>query len=337
MKQNFSVLACGTCFVLLLSILFLVPSPVVHASPAYEDFTDPSWIEVEPDDRIQKTANHVDHLAYRNEDSYLYKDKGVNHFTDFEHLVDVRSDFASSLGTGIIWMLANDLDDFYFLYVNSKDFIGIRFYRASPYPYYRIKLCECDSGILYETEWKDGAINTWYYLKIKKVGIDLSCEIYSDSERTTIITTLNLTLHKDHHFRYIYACNSFHDGYSQFFNDDIENLNLQEEYYITFYNNTGGILRVDNATITNGTQIVYEDQTLLELSGIPQNSSYVFLNFTWTNGNSTTNPCNYTVTSNMTIWCYFGSAGRSAAWVLAAGAILTLVLVPAAVLFWRKR
>lgn len=79
------------------------------------------------------------------------------------------------------------------------------------------------------------------------------------------------------------------------------------EFSVTFQFNTGGQFRVNNVTVTNGTKYIYENTTVLELVAVVVNSSYVFLSFNWTSGSSVSNPHNYTVTSNMTIWCYFDS------------------------------
>jgi len=81
-----------------------------------------------------------------------------------------------------------------------------------------------------------------------------------------------------------------------------------EEYglrFFIFYHNIGGIFRVNDVTITNGSIFNYTLDDVLEFIAIPQNSTYTFQNFTWTLGNSTLNPYNFTVSLNSTIWCYF--------------------------------
>lgn len=74
---------------------------------------------------------------------------------------------------------------------------------------------------------------------------------------------------------------------------------------VTFKFNEGGIFRVDNATVSNGSSNEYGNGIVIELCAIPQNSSWVFVSFNWTGGSATTNPYDYTVTSNDTVWCYF--------------------------------
>lgn len=74
---------------------------------------------------------------------------------------------------------------------------------------------------------------------------------------------------------------------------------------LTFYFNIGGEFRVDNATITNGTQNTYVNGTVIELCAVTENESYVFKNFTWNGNSHTTNPYDLSVTSDLTVWCYF--------------------------------
>lgn len=51
---------------------------------------------------------------------------------------------------------------------------------------------------------------------------------------------------------------------------------------VTFYFNEGGIFRVDNATITNGTSTAYANGTVIELIAIVEgNLTYGFNNFSW--------------------------------------------------------
>ena len=85
--------------------------------------------------------------------------------------------------------------------------------------------------------------------------------------------------------------------------------NEETTLFVTFYNNTGGILRVNNVTTANGTVTWYDNQTIIELVAIVEgNLTYGFGNFTWDSTYNISNPYNYTVifgVSNLTLWCYF--------------------------------
>lgn len=72
--------------------------------------------------------------------------------------------------------------------------------------------------------------------------------------------------------------------------------------WITFKFYFGGQFRVDNATVVNGSQTYYVNNTVIELASLPSNQSWVFVMFSWGSGNSSTNPYNFTVHENATIW-----------------------------------
>ena len=268
---------------LMINSLCFFPSQIVNASPIYEDFT--TYTEVEPDNRIQKTATHIDHLAKRDEDSYLYKDKGVDHFGNFEHLVDVKLvDSVEGGSLGCVWALTNDLDDMYALRIGGKTAVWVNTYYTIAWPC-RIQLREEYGSSGYSDDSIELIINTMYYLKIAKSGISLTCTIYESaadrSNNVNIKDTLTLVLHADHSFRYVFGCNTFNSGDYAGLNNDIENLDLQEAFTVTFYNNTGGILKVNGTTISNETSKEYDLNEVIELGALPINSSYRFQNFTY--------------------------------------------------------
>lgn len=184
----------------------------------YEDFT--TYTEVEPDDRIQKTATHVDAELHRDEDAYLYKDKGAGHFTDFEHKIDVKLVSSDVAGWGGVWGLSQNTVDDWKGWATGD--IAVLFWTGAG-PVYNLKLEERGVGA-------DGyicAVNTMYYLTIKKVGTSLTCKIYSDSARTNLLDTLSRTI-TDNSYRYIYACLTTNSPAAMIANVDVENLDLQE-------------------------------------------------------------------------------------------------------------
>jgi len=202
---------------------------------ATEDFT--TYTEVDTgDDRIQRTATHIDHNAWRDEDTYLYDDKGAGHFTDFTgsnaHLVDVKLvDAADNGALGCVYALTNDLDDMYGLRTASKTTVWVNTFRSTSI-LWNLQLREEYGGTGYADTWDGVALDTWYYLKIEKSGTSLTCKIYpTDSDRTNntnILDTLTLTLQADHSFRYVFGCNTFNSASALSLNNDVENLDLQE-------------------------------------------------------------------------------------------------------------
>lgn len=81
--------------------------------------------------------------------------------------------------------------------------------------------------------------------------------------------------------------------------------------YITFYENSGGIMRYDNGALTNTTEKAYINNTLVtfEIIAIVEgNMTYGFNNFTYNGNYNCSNPFDFneTITANMTLWVYFG-------------------------------
>jgi len=201
----------------------------------YEDFdTDYAPNEVDPNNNIDYPSDyHIDHLNKRSEIAYVFVDKGENHFGDWTHDIDIRSDYLQNYSIGIPWVLSNDLGDIKGLRTASKTYLHIRMTRIDSA--YWIRLLETNLGTEYPSDWTGGAQNTWYYLRIVKSGTSLVCGIYSTHALRIAgdgtdgdLANLSLTLHADHSFRYIFACNTFYDGNTYSQNVDIENFDLHE-------------------------------------------------------------------------------------------------------------
>jgi len=189
------------------------------ASSASIDFSENflDYTEVDPNNHITPTgdpSHHIDFDAYRNEDAYLYKDKGADYFSDFEHLITVNPVSASdNYAYGFPWLLANAVGDYVTLDHANESVISVFLSRETSATQPRFQIVET-----YEGEWSHHydsydapSFNTKYYLVIKKVGTAFTCKIYSDEARETLLDTLSITLEVDYKFRYIYSANTFHN------------------------------------------------------------------------------------------------------------------------------
>jgi len=198
----------------------------VAATPVYEDFT--TYTELDPNNHIDLVGtNHIDFDAYMNEDAYLYKDKGTDFFSNFEHKIDIKLISASaSYAFNYPWCVANAIGAIYPDLGGSTNLLNLQIYKSPGSP------GVCLTEYYGASSWQDCSIalsfGTWYYLTIKKVGTALTCKIYSDSVRTTLLDTLSLTLHADIKYRYIYAANVWNGGEDRHFDTTIENLDLQQ-------------------------------------------------------------------------------------------------------------
>jgi hypothetical protein len=200
-----------------------------------QDFT--SYDEVDPNGHMSITPTVVTVADLgRNETARVFTDKGVDHFDgDFEHLVDVNVAATSDTGAIVhIVDMANEVKDQFDLHFdNTTDIISIQMYKPNATTM-RIALKEKNSGNA--NQWIDtytGADDTDFYLKIVRdddfstFGI-LFCYIYSDTERTVLIDTLSLFLHKKMDLRYLYAVNTYNDGNAAAMDMTVSNLDIGE-------------------------------------------------------------------------------------------------------------
>jgi len=191
----------------------------------YEDFRPPSYTEDDTGGYLSQTITRETFtLLPRIAGSALYDDKGAGHFGDYEHLIDVC--LTGGNGTSIyawVWAVSNEIGNDYY---DFTAFQGVSLRIASGAPNYQIQLW--DKGGAGVSAVYGIALNTTYYLTIKRAGNTLTCKIYSDSARTALLATLTIAGCAVTTWRYIYA--TFGHGYAgpEFISGYCEFLDLQE-------------------------------------------------------------------------------------------------------------
>ncbi len=195
------------------------------ASTGIQDYT--GYIEVDPNTRIAVSASRVTwtDLA-RNETAYVYDDFGAAFFAgDFTHtlgLTITAGDLSSALFSAV-WLITNTVDEY--KGIRNNDALALVFFFSGATP--NIRLIETVGGSNSESSQFNITIGTTYYMTITRdetVGANgtLTCKIYSDATRTTLLDTLSRTLNVKNDFRYIYAFASYdtsnankHSGYTE--------------------------------------------------------------------------------------------------------------------------
>lgn len=195
-----------------------------------------TYTETDPNSRITRTTRRVTWTGLtRNEDAYVYKDKGADHFNgNFVHLLTIRATgYTGTSGTvncGAYWSVANLVDDWGGIDTANGDglFLLARVNTSNGDQY--IQIIELDGGAGYTSASAyEITVNTTYYIKIvrdESIGTygTLYCYTYSDPARATLVNTQTITLHsskKD--YRYIYPAQSAnaadatrsHSGYTE--------------------------------------------------------------------------------------------------------------------------
>lgn len=170
---------------------------------ATEDLT--TYTEEDLTNRLSETSSTCTFTSARNnEETYLYDDKGVGHFGDFEHLSQAKIESvagADCRGQWAIWGLSNTLDDFWAwptgVYVRAAVQAGCT----------QLKWVIFDYGLV---DWEESAaenINQDRYFTTKRAGSVGTCKIYSDAARTDLLVTLTIAMQTTT-WRYIYPFSS---------------------------------------------------------------------------------------------------------------------------------
>jgi len=338
---------------LLLCFSYALFVPNVKANPAYEDLTTfTKWGA----DQAKITAVTAERSTvtqlYRYDEAILYKSYGAGHFNmtagiehDFDYYVD-DDNYAGGSGEAstmiVIWALVNATNDLQALINGGEDFPTVFIDLEDTDTKHSLNIVEWRNYGRYFTDSSiDLNEDTWYYIKLTinadlwKLGIYSTAGLRNVGDATDgDIDNLSGTLYaSDMTFEYFYSVMS-RDNFGYWITMWQEKYDIHEAvavWSVTFYNNTGGILRADNVTVANGTETEYANETVIELIAIVEgNLTYGFDNFTWNGNYNYSNPSLWTITygvSNLTLWCYFGAFNGDAVEERAFGTLGFVVVV----------
>lgn len=206
---------------------------------AIEDFTTyTKFTDKVPDPLVVIATTITGTAVTRNEDSYVYDDKVLNHFDgDFTHLITTNVDNSVSVGNITSWALTNDIDDsqgligagktfFEMLHVAGVGYYIIEVYTGTPY----LDFVNLTQGqTYYSTISRDESVGSFG---------QLICEIYSDSGRTILVDTLSVLLHAKIDFRYVFGLMSYDDNQAARTVDlTVSNLDLGEAAAVVIAHN----------------------------------------------------------------------------------------------------
>ena len=202
---------------LLLSILLLISQ---SCFAAVEDFT--GYTEQDEDGKVTITATKVasDGADTREKLYYVYDDKTVGHFGDYEHLATINAVGSTNIRLFAWWGVSNDISDVYGWQQASADFQTVYTYNVAE-----------DVIFLDDVNGSDTYLTSsgTYYITVERAGTTGTCKIYSDFARTDLLDTLTLTV-TNTTFRYVYAFAGYdnNQGSAATGATYTENLDLQE-------------------------------------------------------------------------------------------------------------
>ena len=163
-----------------------------------------AYTEVDPNSRITVTAARATGTGVtRNEDAYVYLDKGADFFDtlDVDCVIKMTAVAVGDCDTATLCLsnVVNDISGF-----DATD-MYIMFSKNSGV--LTINLCRGFS-MVYDS-WRC-ALNTVYYCTITRAAANdtIECKIYSDEARSNLLDTLSVSGFAGEKWRYIYAINT---------------------------------------------------------------------------------------------------------------------------------
>jgi hypothetical protein len=172
-----------------------------------EDLT--TYTEVDPNAKLTVTATKVTAANLdRDEDAYLYKDFGANHFDgfniEFEALINATS---ANTSRGHMGLTVNTVDD-----SSGWDTADIEVFLYDAAGVGRIYLYR--GANVASDVYVGASFDTIYYLRLSRAiaSDNVYLYIYSDSARTTLVDTLTVAGYGTAKYRYFYAIASWNDA-----------------------------------------------------------------------------------------------------------------------------
>lgn len=185
-----------------------------------EDLT--TYTEVDPNSHLSATTTRASGSnVRRNETCYQYYDKGVDFFNELDIDFTIRLSTSGSGPALGVFGLANNLNDFNALAATD---IFVLFYAPSDNRLY------INKGELAGSDYTSASPNTTYYCTLRRsAGADsVYLDVYTNSARTTLKDTLEITGLSGVKWRYIYALASYNTGATTACSGYVENIDIPD-------------------------------------------------------------------------------------------------------------
>ena len=186
----------------------------------YEDFT--TWSETDEGSDLSVAENTITitDLLSRDEDSFVEKDFGADYFSgDFEVWIDVNMSKAEIGSVTGIFELSNYQGNTRQARIQFSTDIAVSFGNVDgSTPNISIKQ-QIGNDIINDITTETLSLSTDYYLKIvrdESVGDygTATVYVYSDSNRSTLVDSVSITLYHRIAYRYVHVAASYDDGYN---------------------------------------------------------------------------------------------------------------------------
>jgi len=179
-------------------------TPVALPPDPAEDYT--GYTKQDANGRYTVAANQLTVTGLtQQEDAWLYKDRGANHFDGFSHNVDAKQAAVLSYGGCDCWGLSNVVEDAQYWHDNYSAALDVPFSGALLY------MCNRETR-----SYSGQAITTGvpYYLTISRAagGTTVTLYIYTDAARTSLLASKSVSVAGANKYRYLFGTNSVNSG-----------------------------------------------------------------------------------------------------------------------------
>ena len=196
-----------------------------------EDFT--GYTETDPGNDITVTSTKIDvDELPMNVDSYVYSDEGAGGIgTTFTYQFDVTPQAYRVPGSSegaTVWAVSNTLDDSCYWLTNNSQALRVFLYLADDSPVddqdYYFTLRDDSTNTTAPLYWGPLVNGTTYYLSVVRNGATITCSMYSDDARTTLLKSNSLSTSPARTYQYLFATCSYNTGHAKWMSFDVENL-----------------------------------------------------------------------------------------------------------------
>jgi hypothetical protein len=192
--------------------------------------------EVDPNSHIARTSSRITFTGLaRDEGAFAhdFKQDYWRKFDSFVHYIDIRITSADNDSWASVWALSVSANDVQSLIDAADDeaiIVGVETTSGTT----KIKACDINAGSLVKDGGVTISLNTTYYLTIiKGKATYFSCDVFSDSARTSLVGTTSITIRDLADYDYQMIAQSYNTGGTEAISGWVENLKRTTERHAT--------------------------------------------------------------------------------------------------------
>ncbi|MBA7619481.1 hypothetical protein ES703_26820 [subsurface metagenome] len=191
--------------------------------PPGEDFD--TWTELDPNEHIAPDQYTVQaNPLTRNEDAWLYDDKGLDHFgAAWTHQWKWDWIASSEEGAAVIWAVSNVVQDAQYWSDQDSQALWLEFYRAPGFNRLNFKNAELGEEHFFD-DYERGHIYWPVVQRTSETAIE--ARVYEDEAHENLKHKHELAVTSGRRHRYVFAVNTVNSGDPPSSNFTITNLNL---------------------------------------------------------------------------------------------------------------